>query len=197
VHPHLSNFRLLKSRNRCLPLHLIQRSSSYLTIYGVDRFGISCFAISRLAKTRFFPFGFPGTETLSRQPRVSPDGRSRRIRGFAYRDFHVPVQLQRVFKPCTRFPDLTVTRVLLSPNRSYGSNTSGVESSLLVAIYHIGCGFITSLHLLSLVTRSSNSLTLKSIQRSEIGPLDTISPQTLGPKTTQLAHLGSASKPWL
>jgi hypothetical protein len=63
------------------------------------------------------------------------------------------------------------------PNRSNDSRTSGVESSLPVDKYHPSCGFITPLHLLSLVTWSSNSLTFRSIQRSEIGPPDTISPQ--------------------
>ena len=77
MNPHLSNFRLPKSQNYCIPLHLIQWSSSYLTIYGVDHFEILGFSISQLVKTRFFPFGFLGPKTPSDShmfpPMDSPD----------------------------------------------------------------------------------------------------------------------------
>jgi hypothetical protein len=82
------------------------------------------------------------------------------------------------------------------PDRSHGSNIFGVKTYLLVAIDHAGCGFTTPLYLLSFNKHSSSvSSTLQSNPRSEIGSPKTISPLTLGPKTTQLAHLGSMSKP--
>jgi hypothetical protein len=71
VHPHISNFHLPKFRNYYLLFHLIQWSSSSLTIYDVDHFGILGFVVSQLAKTRFFPFGFPGAE-MSSGSHVSP-----------------------------------------------------------------------------------------------------------------------------
>jgi hypothetical protein len=68
--------------------------NSSLTIYGVDLFEILGFIISRLAKTRFFPFGLSSAETPSDShvfflPMDGPD----KFWDFAYRDFHVPVQL--------------------------------------------------------------------------------------------------------
>ena len=66
--------------------------------------------------------------------------------------------------------------------------------SLPMAIYHTDCSFIIPLHLLSFVTWSSSSLTLRNILRSEISPPDTISSQNLIPKTTYPAHPGSALK---
>jgi hypothetical protein len=59
----------------------------------------------------------PGCQNVVQQPCVPLDGRSRRIWDFEYRDFHIPVQLERVFKPCVGFPYLTVTRVLLFPKQ--------------------------------------------------------------------------------
>jgi hypothetical protein len=83
------------------------------------------------------------------------------------------------------------------PNRSYGSNTPSVELSLSMVKYHADCGFILPLLLLSFVTRPSNPLALRNILRFEIGSIRTPFPlETLGPKTTYLAHPGSTLKPW-
>jgi hypothetical protein len=72
---------------------------------------------------------------------------------FAYRDFCVPAQLQRVFLTLRTFSRSDGHEGSPSlPNRSQGSNTSSVVSSLPVAIYHTDCGFITPLHLLSFVS---------------------------------------------
>jgi hypothetical protein len=94
-----------------LPLDPTVKSSP--TIYGVDRFRNPCFANSRLANTRVFLFGFSGAETSFGSHVVPPMDSPDEFQDFAYRDFHVLVQLQRVFKPCAHSPDLMVTRVRL------------------------------------------------------------------------------------
>jgi hypothetical protein len=98
----------------------------------------------------------------------------------------------------TPSPDLMVVKVFpLLKNRSYHSNTPSVERSLSVVKYHTSCGFILPLLLLSFVTWPSNPLALKNILRFEIGSIRTLFPlETLGPKTTYLAHPGSTLKPW-
>jgi hypothetical protein len=100
-----------------LPLDPTVKSSP--TIYGVDRFGFSGFRyFPSTCENKVLPFWFPRVPKLVQTATCFPqmDGPDE-FRDFAYRDFHVPVQLQRVFKPCAHFPDLTVTRVLL-PSRT-------------------------------------------------------------------------------
>jgi hypothetical protein len=69
-------------------------------IYGEDifNFGVLDFIILRLANTRFLSLEFPGCLNADRQPRVFPpmDGLEE-FWDFMYHDFHVLVQLQRVF----------------------------------------------------------------------------------------------------
>jgi hypothetical protein len=50
---------------------------------------------------------------LPLDPTVTYDLWCRSFRNFMYCNFCVPVQLQRVFKPCTCFPSLTIMRVHL------------------------------------------------------------------------------------
>jgi hypothetical protein len=110
------------------PLDPTVKFLSYdLRCRSFQNFGFRYFAT---CENKVLPFWFPGCRNVIRQPRVPPDGWSRRIQGFAYRDFHVPVQLQRVFKPCARFPDLTVTRVLLFPEQ-------------ILRLQHFWCGVLS------------------------------------------------------
>jgi hypothetical protein len=96
-----------------LPLDQMVKFLSYdLEYRSFQNFGFRYFAT---CENKVLPLWFIGCRNVIWQPHAPRDGRSQRNWDFAYRDFHVHVQLERVFKPCTRFLDLMVTRVLLFP----------------------------------------------------------------------------------
>jgi hypothetical protein len=79
-------------------------------------------------ENRVLPLWFTGCRNVVKQPRAPRNGQSRRFK--ISHDFHIPVQLERVFKPCAHFPDLMVTRVLLFPEQ-------------ILQLQHFWCGVLS------------------------------------------------------
>jgi hypothetical protein len=127
--PHLElSFAEILKLLSTLPLDPTVKFLSYdLRCRSFQNFGFRYFAT---CENKVLPLWFPRVPKCHPAATCPPDGWSRRIQDFAYRDFHVPVQLERVFKPCARFPDLTVTRVLLFPEQ-------------ILRLQHFWCGVLS------------------------------------------------------
>jgi hypothetical protein len=115
--PHLE-ISFAEILNYDLLFHFDPMVKSSPTIYNIGHFGNPCFTNLRFANTRVFLFGFLGVETPSDSHVVSLMDGPDEFQDFMYRNFHVPVQLQRVFKSCAHFLDPMVTRVCF-PSQTY------------------------------------------------------------------------------
>jgi hypothetical protein len=138
--------------------------NSFPTIYGVDRFGISGFGfrrcsspslpISQLCEIR--KVFTTGSSATLHGLTVEPSSQIyRRISSWVFGSSRIAIPTL-LFNSKGSLSPVHILQIRRSQgfafllNKSQGSNTSGVDSSLPVAIYHTDCGFTTPLYLLSL-----------------------------------------------